>query len=417
MATTRSYPLGSLAAGVNNRLEQSRLEVPLANRAKMQYQAAAENVDIAANGSMRRRKGMTQRQADTAPHSLWSDGQHDEGFAVVGGNLVRLTPGAAGALISTTVRAGVLGARVSFERFPDGSVYWTDGAVLRRVKDGADHSAVTPPLASNPSLTVGAGALPAGLYQFAFTVLGADGESAATPPRQVAVPENGGVTVAGLPGSNVQVYMSGPNGSVLTLQTATTAASVAVNVLDITGIPCGTLFMSEMPAGSIVRHYKGRMLVALGTLLLIGEPFYPGIFDAAAGYIPFPKPITVVQPTEGGVYVVADQTYWLAGDLQAGGPVAILPYGAVRGTGGYHERTKTAFWLSDRGLVVGDAAGAAKNVQEDALRLAGGLRGATLYREQNGATHIITVREGADPVTSLADGFAAAELLRKENEL
>lgn len=414
MTATRPVAIGTFT-GVNNRLEQSQLESQPARGVKLQALPAAVNVDLNDKGGTRRRRGQTLRAAGIA-HSVWGDGR-DDGYAVIGTDLVRLTPSGTG-LQAEVMRSGVSAGRpMSFERFPDGAVYYANGETMGRIRDGVDGPVVTEALGSLPVFTVIAGGLAAGLYTVALTAVGPDGESAATAPVQVDVPANGGIRLSNLTGNRVRVYMTGPNGEIPTLELETSAASVDILTHSASGIRCQTLLLASMPAGEIVRHYNGRLLTVVGNLLIRSEPYYYGVFDASKGYIPFPAPITIVQPAVGGVYVVSDQTYWLAGDLDNTSAPPILPYGAVPGTGGYDETTNTVFWLSDRGLVVADGAGGAKNVQEDALALAGGTRGAALYREQNGSRHIVTSRSGAEPARGVSRGWKAAEIIRKDIDL
>ncbi|MFM9922749.1 hypothetical protein VLK31_07145 [Variovorax sp. H27-G14] len=408
---TRPVAIGTFT-GVNNRLEQSQLESQPARGVKLQALPAGVNIDLNDKGGVRRRRGQTPRAAGIA-HSVWGDG-HDDGYAVIGTDLVRLTPSGPG-LQAEVMRAGVSAGRpTSFERFPDGAVYYANGEVMGRIRDGVDGPVVTEALGSLPVFTVIAGSLAAGRYTVVLTAVGTDGESAATAPVQIEVPANGGIRLANLPGDLVRAYMTGPNGEIPTLELETTATSVDLVTHAASGIRCQTLLLASMPAGELVRHYNGRLLTVVGNLLIRSEPYYYGVFDASKGYIPFPAPITIVQPAVGGVYVVADQTYWLAGDLDNTSAPPILPYGAVRGTGGYDATSETVFWLSDRGLVIADGAGSAKNVQEDALALAGGTRGAALYREQNGSRHIVTSRSGAEPARGVSRGWKAAEIIRKD---
>lgn len=383
----------------------------LPDRSRATYLSVGENIDITGRGYLRRRRGQTSRLSGTA-HSIWGDGRGD-GYAVLAGDLVRLSLTGA-SLASNVLRAGVSAVRpMSFERFPDGSVVYSNQEVLGRILSGADGPVVTDPLGSAPVYGVIAGGLAAGKYMLVVTAVGARGESASTAPVQVQVPADGGIRVSGLPGTPTRIYMTGPNGEHPTLEIETSAASVDLVTHSATGIRCQTMNLASMPAGSIVRHYNSRLLVASGAFLFVSEPYYYGVCDPVRGYIPFPAPITIVQPVEGGVYVVADQTYWLAGNLESK-LSTLLPYGAVPGTGGSDESTKTTFWLSDRGLIVADQIGTVKNVQEGALALAGGTHGAALYRERDGSKHIVTVRRGAEPITTAGDGWQPAELTRKE---
>lgn len=411
--TLRPVKVGSLAPGLNNRLEPTQLQTKLPNGADATYLYGADNVDINAKGFLRRRRGQTLGLAGRA-HSIWGDAKG--GFAVMDSNLVQLAPGGAG-LTSSVVRTGMPQRRVSYSRGADGDVYWSNGADIRRVARGSDRPVLTPTLDADPIVMPIAGALPAGQYLVVFTVIDpVDGESGTAPPQQVDLAEGSGLRVSGLPGLAVRIYLSGPNGDIPTLAATTTAVSVDLVALPDGGIRCQTLLMSQIPPGSIVRHYNGRMLVAAGNVLHISDPYAYGLHDAGKSYIPFRAPVTVVEPTPNGVYICADVTYWIS-NLFADVLQEVLPYGGIAGSSGLSKRGELIYWLSPNGLVVGDQNGAAKNVQEDALQFSDATAGASLYRERNGMRHIVTARSGADPITTSAATFRASEIIRKEELL
>lgn len=406
----RTVNLGSFAPGVNNRLEPSELATVLADRSKGTYLYGADNVDINDKGFLRRRRGTTQRIAGAA-HSLWADARSAEAFAVVDDQLERLTEGGT-TLQRAVVRAGMPRLPVSYSRGADGAVYWSNGQVIRRVEAGVDRPVATEPPPLVPTVTVTSGALRAGKYLLAFTALSDDGESPATPAVQVDVPDNGGVAVDSV--TEVQVFMSAPDGDILTWQAAGTDPSVLVH--NETGRRCMTLNRALMPAGSIVRHYNGCLLVASGTLLFISDPYNYGLYNPSKSFIALPAAINLLEPTDNGVYIGADKTYWLhdffGGDLQE-----VLPYGATPGTSGRSPNDDTVFWHSDRGLVVAGKNQDVKNVQEEALEFSAASSGASLFRERNGMTHIVTSRAGVQTNVAAASTFMEAEVIRKGTTL
>ncbi|MEO7129001.1 MAG: hypothetical protein ABI040_09100, partial [Rhodoferax sp.] len=277
----RPVKFGSLAAGVNNRLEPTQLDHG-ERGAPATYLYGADNVDINAAGYLKRRRGITSAIVGRA-HSLWGDAAG--GFAVIDGDLTQLTPAGA-TLAQTVVRTGMPNLPVSYSRGSDGHVYWSNGRDIGRIVGQADRPIVTPALASNPFVSVTSGALPRGRYLIAFTVLDDDGESASTVPRQLDVPENGGLHIEGLPGSNVAAYLSGPNGDILTLAGSGADAGLDVLSLPAGGVRCQTLLKSAMPPGAIVRHYNGCLLVAAGNTLHVSLPYLYGLTDAASRYLP-----------------------------------------------------------------------------------------------------------------------------------
>ena len=404
----RTVQLGSMALGVNNRVKPTALERTLPNRTKATYLYAGDNVDIDEMGKVRRRRGTTSVLEGVA-HSLWAD---EEGaFAVVDGGLKALKRNGEG-LVATTVRSAMPHLPLSYSRGADGDVYWTNGAQLRRVVAGTtDRPAATPPLSSIPAIGLTGGALAAGKYLVAMTVVDADGESPATPVAQVDVPANGGIRVVSP--DPIAVYMSAPDGDILTLQVPGAAGTIDVLTHSESGRRCANLNTALMPPGAIVRHYNGCMLVTAGPVLYVSLPYRYGLFDPSKGYIPLPADITMVEPTTNGVYVAADKTYWIADLLAQDQLLERLPYGAIPGTSGRSPDDLSAFWQSPRGLIVGDENGVVKAVQEDALALSAAASGASLYRERDGAVHIVSSRAGAQPNVAAATTFMEAEIVRK----
>jgi hypothetical protein len=401
VATQRSVDLGSFAPGLNNRLEPTKLDTRLPDRSKATYLYGAENVDLNGNGYVKRRVGKTLVDA-TASHSIWDDGLG--GYVVKGTDLCTFNGGAVGAVF----RAGMPRDPVSYSRGADGVVYWSNDRDIRRIASEADLPITAEPPVLTPTVTVTGGALAAGLYLVACTVEDLNGESPAAPVVQVSVPDNGGIVVDSAVA--VVVYMSGPNGDILTKQATGTVVPIVVH--DETGRRCETLNTALMPAGRIVRHYNGRMLVASGNTLFASKPYYYGIYDPSSGYFPLPAEITVVEPTDNGLYICADKTYWV-GDLFSDKLQEMLPYGGIFGSSGRSPDAETVYWQSPRGLVVADKNASVKNVQEDALEFGEAQSGASLYRERDGAHHIVSTRIGVEPSVAAATSYMEAEVIRK----
>lgn len=403
----KTASFGSMAAGLNNRLRPTELAIPLPGGGFNTYLYAAENVDLDAHGRARRRRGVASALPSNA-HSLWADSQG--AYAVVDGALTSLAD-AGGTLVATTVRAGLPDRPLSYGRGSDNDVYWTNGVEIRRITgNNEDKPIVTNPPVLVPAVVIGAGGLAAGKYLVCVTIEDDSGESPASEVVQLDVPAGGALQITSL--EPLTVYMSGPDGDILQRQGKMVNGSLTVSVVDQTQRRCGTLNMSTMPPGQIVRHFNGSMLVARGNVLYISEPYLYGL-RKTKGYIPFPAPITVVETTGSGLYVCADQTYWF-NDLTGGQPLATpLPYGGVLGSSGLYVKDSKAYWQSPRGLVIADDQGNAKAVQEEALAFGIAQSGASLLREYDGLQQIVTTRVGAQTSTAVAKSWMEAEVVRK----
>ena len=410
--SANTAPIGPFV-GINNRLPDHQLGVVDRGRKAGDYLRNAVNVDLTAAGTLQRRKGSTLTQAGTDCHSLWSDGE--QAFYMDGDTLYQYP--------RTALRSGLVpGRRVSWCKTPTGDVIWSNGTVMERIRVGvsAPLGLLVPNPAPNVTATVG-GSLKAGFYQVAITATNADGEeSGATWPIQVAAPEGGRIEVTGLPGTLTNIYVSPLNGDALYLAATTTASSYIIPIMGALGQSLQTLGMRPMPAGEIVREHRGRLLVVSGSTLYYSEPFGYGLHDPLRGRIQFGGRITLLAPVKGGCYVGTEtETFWLpGGDIEKTEVVELLPYGAVSGTDTALENQTGVAWMGTRGLIVADAQGQAKNVQEDTVAVGAAQIGATLYREQDGMRQLVlsSVR-GSGVAKAAASSFFEADIVRKENML
>lgn len=371
--------LGSFAAGITNRKEPVSLVRYDVQGNPRTMLLAADNVDIGPDGYLKRRRGQG-RLAQGFTHSLWGDEQG--GFVVNNGKLLALAFDGT-ALQSALVRTLANPEPLSYARMPTGDVYWTNGQELRRIAAGVDHPATTAAPNPQPGIELVPGGMRAGQYLVAFTRMG-HSESPATVPVAVQVAQGQALAFTGM-AADVVAYVSGPNGEVLT---------------DAGGARCQTLNTVPMPAGQIVRHHKARLLVANGNTLWFSEPYFYGVTNPVANFIQFPGRITVMEPTDGGVFVCADQTYWLAGDMADTSMRTVLPYGGLPRSGGCMRDSEAVYWVSPRGLVVAGPDGSANAVQDHAIRFGPATAAAAIHREVDGQSHVVFTREGVAKPTS-----------------
>lgn len=400
-------------AGVNNRLPDHQLAIVERGRKAGDYLRNAVNVDLTDAGTLLRRKGSTLAHPGASCHSLWSDG--DVAFFVDGNTIKALPEG-------NTVQEGLTyGKPVSWCRLPNGLVAWSNGAELGFIDQGVS---TAPPVIPNPAPTVRAGtggSLHGGVYQVAITGLdGAGRESGATWPAQVQVPEAGTIEISDLPGTRVNLYVSPLNGDTLFYVMTTSASSFTFSVTPIAfGRQLDLVGLLPIPPGSVVRYYHGRLLTATPQQLYYSEPFAYWLYNPLRNRIPLAG-LTLVEPVEGGLYLATeDKTWWLPGaDIdQPERLVEILPYGAVRGAVTRSNNNAQVLWFSKRGLVVGDAQGQVKNLQEDALAIRPGRTGAMLLREEDGMRQAVASVFGAEDTRAGVRSFMEAEIVRKESML
>lgn len=173
------------------------------------------------------------------------------------------------------------------------------------------------------------------------------------------------------------------------------------------------LALSAMPAGQIVRHHNGRLLVAKNNLLYYSEPFALHLNDPARGYIPFPAEITLVEPCGQGFFVAADQTYFVAGDIAQADVSTPLPHGAIPYTSLASATGTEVWWMSERGLVRGTPGGQTTYAQAQHVVTGGAAAGATLQREQDGVRQLITSMFNTQQSRAAASTYMDAEIVRQ----
>jgi len=176
----------------------------------------------------------------------------------------------------------------------------------------------------------------------------------------------------------------------------------------------GDVQFSPMPAGSSIAYHAGRLLVAVGQYLIYSEPFTPNLRDESRGFEVFPAPITCLAAVEGGVFVMADQTYFLPAGVPSQAVRAVLSYGAPQQMAGYTD-DGGAFWMAAKGLVRANAQGELANVQERHIAMEVSGSAATLHREADGAQAIVATLSQPESIAASVGSYAQARLVRKEN--
>lgn len=417
MDTVTPGQFNTFATGMNNRAPDFKLATKTADGERTHFTRSIVNSDVTREGSLRRRAGYEKVVSGAACSSLWSDGKTT--LYADGPDLIRLS--GEGPFVASTLYSGLLADHfVSFAAV-NSDIYWTDGQVLRRIDASGDHPNGVPMLAQEPVVAASlSGFMPPGAYTLCFTYRNADGEeSGSTVPVQIDV--TNGIDITGLPAAwpasvtGLAVYMTSTNGTELMLAAVLAAPATSMSFASAPALfeRCTTLLMAPMPAGDIVRYLNGRLLVAVGSTLYYSEPYALSLRSPTRNYIQFPERITVLEPVNNGFFVVADQTYWVAGDVVEAELNPVLPYGAVFGTGVQIPNENAACWMSTRGLVRGEQDGSVKNLQEQNVAVDPAALGASSFMERDGMKQAVSSLFGAEPTQMTAHSYMDAEIVRK----
>lgn len=320
--------------GINNVLEPQELA---ATELTM-----ASNVDIDAAGRARRRGGFSQLNA--AKHAnLWEAPGYTVATRGVAGDLVNVDSGA--------VLAAALGhsPRVWFAPLPGGRTAYSNGTGMGIVSaDGSAAAAWGIPLPAGVGVaTDTAGSLFPGDYRYAVTHQRlADGlEGGPAYAGGVVTVASGGVAFTGLPvlaGHRVNVYLTSHNGGDRWFAGSTTGSTFTFAGANNQLVrPCRTEKMLAPPPGAkILAFWRGRMLCAVGNALFASRLHSWHLFDLRKDFKQFSATITLVHPTDGGVWVGTEkELVFLAGDtwdalqhsVKGQGPVVLGSGAAVPG--------------------------------------------------------------------------------------
>lgn len=359
----------------------------------------AVNVELLDSGWVRRRPGYVKRYTGTDVHSL-----HSTGATTVfadGSSLLRLRPD----YTTDTIRSDLTaGEELSYAVTHRGT-YYSNSSQTGWFNSTDASPYWTCPTPAAPTISTVPGALPAGSYALSLTAYDSVlGESAAVPLQSFSSDGEQGVSVSVTSSSLPQyVYMTRANGTAL-YQVATVPAGdtsvVVANAAGGYGVELSTLDLEPLPAGNIVRSYRGQLWVATGSTLAVSRPMRPGLYDPAEDVFFFPEPITVLEPVDDGLYVVADRTYFLSGPTSSDMKLTGLDGDrGVPGTGSVQPskyfklceaQAFVAHWFSERGPVIGLNGGQLINYAEGRLAMEPYQAGSSAFIERNGVQQLVT---------------------------
>lgn len=278
--------------------------------------SVGSNIDLDLVGRARRRDGFAEA-SDIVHRNVWK---------TVGGALLA-TRGDDGDLVNVdtdTVLLSALGhTRVWWHNLPDGRTLYANGTaqgVVNAAASGVASWGV--PIPSSVGVADdAAGSLYPGDYQWAIShVRLADGIEGG--PAYSTVPvavSSGGVALTGLPvltGYRTNVYLTSHFGGERYLAGSTTGSTFTfAGANSDLVLPCRVDFMRPAPIGKLVSFWRGRALVAVGNALFASRPNNWELFDLQRDFKQFSGAVTLVQPTDGGIWVGTDKELaFLSGD-------------------------------------------------------------------------------------------------------
>lgn len=255
------------------------------------------------------------------------------------------------------------------------------------------------------------GALPAGHYKVAATAFGVDGEESGAEPLLVRIAEGQALRVSSTDSRALRVYVSPANAATLYSQGPLIGGAMAITKVDDHLAALTTAGLVPLPACSQLTAHHSVLVGIAERCVVFTSPMCPHLMDPVDGFFQYPEQPSLIASTEGGVYVVADQTYFITGlGTPQPSQVAVLDLRAVPGSA-VQLPDKRVAWFTRYGQAIGNSAGEVSlpNRQTYAPDLAD--IGAAGVVENNGNPMVVTTMRGTAKPNNLATGdFADLEI-------
>lgn len=381
-------------AGIQNTLPPERVNsMPTPNTPSVDL-VEAVNVDIDESGQLRRRAGSTLR-VPGATHSLYANGELC--LYVADGMMYRLAED----FTSTPVAGGLTDARMAYVE-ANGRIFHSNGAVTAVFDAGRVRSWGIPLNLADVSATATTGAMPAGVYQFAMTLLRGDGqESGCALAHRIDLLDNAGITFswdvpADLSITDVALYVTMPDSETL-LQAV--VLDVELGSYTYTGgarsLPLATQWLDAPPAGSTLAAHKGRIYIGAGAFVYATAPLSYEHCDLRDFRAIDGSRINLIAAVEGGLFVGTEQgLYFMAGAAFTDNTLAhkmsarVVPGSLVMADGAdVTGRTElagqiVALLATADGIVMGMPDGSVKNFTRERFAMPQQQQGAAVFRLQ-----------------------------------
>lgn len=383
----------------------------------------ALNVDLSESGKPRRRTGRTQVYSGSDVRGLYSA----LGITVFmeGGDLKRLLPDYS----AVVLKSGMHPSNDISYTLVNNEIFFTNSVETGRITATGEVKpcgVATP--RGQPLISAASGSMPAGAYQVAVTFVSADGEeSGAAKATVFELTVDGGLQLDAIPqntdAASVRIYVTEPEGDMfreaVTIPMGVT--SYMINGVS-QGLVLETQFAYELPPGNIIRYYRGRVYVVSGRIAWYSEALYYGVYKPAENFFVFAADVTVFEPVDDGIYVVAEVAFFLAGDdpkKMQQQPVHLSQ--GIEGTGLTVDAAlvmkdavgQAAYWYGNAGAMLGMRGGQVVPLMENRVALPAYEKGATMLREHNGIRQLVTALYGSGETSSFTMGDeASVEVIR-----
>lgn len=373
------------------------------------------NVDVTSQGRLIKRNGATRLLSLTNSHSLWAC--DIVMLCASEGKLYRISQGQAVEICTISGPDSYLSYAEIDNKIYISNKYWN------MIFDPSDNSILNwgLTLPEQPVVSSTDGNLSAGTYQLCFTRFSNREISGNGAIASIELTSEGGISIANR-SVDLLVWMTDPNGSKFFL----------VGQLDVivgtasSSEPLPSFLCSPPSYMEYLSYTFGRVWGNVDNVLYYSEPFHPEWFRVQLNKFEFDQNITLIAQVPTGIFVgCEDVTYFLKGTEPSQMQQSLAGKGAVPGTLKYcgnvpelgdilspAERIHVSvpIWLSQEGIVIGNASGRLFNLTQQKVKFAPGVRGASVHRMKNGEFQYLTSFKQGSP----GSGFGMTDSVTAE---
>lgn len=372
--------------GLNNVADPLRLDLTWA--------VQADNVDITQTKGLVRCNGYTRATTNTAITGAYSTKDFMRLYVVDSGSMREMAPDLA---TYKTLKSGLSTATPVWFDEVNSVVFYTNGTDFGMLEPAGWRPWGVPSPVSAPVPSWTAGGLPQGMYQVTCTHVDDRGMESGN-GELLSVEGSGQLNLTDIPqlaGYTTNVYVTRQNGTVLFLLEEGAGTSVTFN-------DDGTLgrelpyWGTDVPRGSIVAHYDGRLYCAEPypqynyTAIWSSLPLQFHHFDYAGEGIMVPGIVRMMKACEKGLIIGTDSKIFAFDGEKI---EELADYGVVYGWHGSVYEGKLFFWTL-RGLC---SAMPFQNLTEQTVSVAPGSSAGGMMLEKDGMRrYVVALRTGGE---------------------
>lgn len=373
------------------------------------------NADVTSKGRLIKRDGATKLLSLTNPHSLWSG--NTAMLCASEGKLYRISQGQAVEICIINGPDSYLSYVENDNKIYISNKYWNT------IFDPSDNTTsdwgLTLP--EQPVVSSTSGNLPVGTYQLCFTKFNSREISGNGAIASIELTSEGGISISNRAADSL-VWMTDPNGSKFFLAGQLDSLINTASSSE----PLPSFLCSPPPFMEYLIYAFGRVWGNVDNILYYSEPSHPEWFRAQLNKFEFDQNVTLIAQVPTGIFVGCENiTYFLEGTEPTQMKQSFAGQGAVPGTLVYCDNVpelgdilspderihvSVPIWLSQEGIVIGNASGRLFNLTQQKVKFAPGVKGASVHRMKNGEFQYLTSFKQGSP----GSGFGMADSVTAE---